>query len=87
MVGVAGLEPAASWSRRFGWKFNGRFEAHLVLFVPGVVAFQTSPLQCLHPLLPWSGSAFGSNHPTHHLMGAPLLTRWWGMYEQDESEQ
>ena len=25
--------------------------------------------------------------PAHHLMGAPLLTRWWGIYEQDESEQ
>ena len=25
--------------------------------------------------------------PAHHLMEAPLLTRWWGIYEQDEEEQ
>ena len=30
--------------------FNRRFCAHLVLFVPGAVAFQTSALQCLHSL-------------------------------------
>ena len=60
LVGVAGLEPAASWSRRFGSKFSGRFRTHLVLFVPRAVAFQTSPFQCLRPLPPWSGSAFGS---------------------------
>lgn len=60
MVGVAGLEPAASWSRRFGSRFNGHFLAHLALFAPAVVAFQTSLLQCFRPLPAWSGSAFGS---------------------------
>ena len=40
MVGVAGLEPAASWSRRFGWKFNGRFQIHLMLFVPQKLVFE-----------------------------------------------
>ena len=60
MVGVAGLEPAASWSRRFGLKFSKRFRARLVLFVTEAVALQTSPLHCLHPLPAWSGSAFGS---------------------------
>ena len=75
----------------------------MVLFVTGTVAFRTSPLQYLRPLPAWSGSAFGSKpeyagpyrcmksglqgNPAHHLMGYPSSTRWWGKYEQDESEQ
>ena len=26
-------------------------------------------------------------NPAHHLMGHPLSTRWWGIYEQNEYEQ
>ena len=26
-------------------------------------------------------------NPAHHLMEGAPLTRWWGIYEQDESEQ
>ena len=60
LVGVPGFEPGASWTRRFGSNFKGSFPARLVLFIRGAVAFQTSPLQCLHPLPAQSGSPFGS---------------------------
>lgn len=60
MGGVAGLEPAASWSRRFGSDFKKHFPARSMLFVRKAIAFQTSALQCLHPLPAQSGSAFGS---------------------------
>ena len=65
MVGVAGLEPAASWSRILARKFSQQFRAHSVLFVPGVDAFQTSPLPCFRPLPAWYGSAFGSDSNSH----------------------
>ncbi len=80
MVGVPGFEPGASWTRRFGSKFSGRFRTHLLLFIPGGVAFPTSPLQCLRPLPPWSGSAFGSElkqPPAPHLNTAPSSSSGW----------
>ena len=81
---------AAQRVRRFGGKFSGHFRPHLVLFTTGVVAFRTSPLQCLRPLPAWSGSAFGSwfHHcmkcvlkKRPHLMGHLSSTRWWGISE------
>ena len=60
LVGVRGFEPRASWSRILLRKFKERFRVHLVLFVTGAVALQTSLLQYFRPLPAWSGSAFGS---------------------------
>ena len=28
-----------------------------------------------------------NSFPAHHLMEGAPLTKWWGIYEQDESEQ
>ena len=46
----------------------------MVLFVPSESAFQTSPLQCLHPFPPQSGSLFGSTRNPRPPNGLQKIT-------------